>query len=48
MTRHAINRMRGVRRRKPGDKPFAAETAEHKRQEKQLEEAKYARYTGAR
>ena len=48
VTRHAINRLRGILRRKPGDKPFAAEWADHKRQEKQLEEAKHAHCTGAR
>ena len=48
VTRHAINRLRGILKRKPGDTPFAEEWAEHKRQEKELEEAKYARSTGAR
>jgi len=48
VTRHAINRLRGILKRKPGDKPFDEEWAEHKKQEKQLEEAKYARSTGAR
>ena len=48
VTRHAINRLRGILKRKPGDKPFAEEWAEHKRQERELEEAKYARSAGAR
>jgi bifunctional DNA-binding transcriptional regulator/antitoxin component of YhaV-PrlF toxin-antitoxin module len=48
VTRHAINRLRGILKRKPGDKPLAEEWAEHQRQEKELEEAKYARSTGAR
>jgi AbrB family looped-hinge helix DNA binding protein len=48
VTRHAINRLRGILKRKPGDKPLAEEWAEHKQQEKELEEAKYARSTGAR
>lgn len=48
VTRHAINRLRGILKRKPGDKPFAEERAEHKRQEKELEEAKNARGTRAR
>ena len=48
VTRHAINRLRGILKRKPGEKPFAEDWAEHKRQEKELEEAKYARSTGAR
>jgi AbrB family looped-hinge helix DNA binding protein len=34
----------GLLKRKPGDKPFAEEWAEHKREEKELEEAKYARH----
>ena len=38
----------GLLKRKPGDKPFAEEWAEHKREEKELEEAKYARSTGSR
>ena len=48
VTRHAINRLRGILKRKPGDKPFAEEWAEHKRQEKEMEEAKYARCAGSR
>src|SRR5512135_3409030 len=48
VTRHAINRLRGILKRKPGDKTFPEEWKEHKRQEKELEEAKYARSTGAR
>ncbi len=48
MTKHAINRLRGILKRKPGDKPFAEEWAEHKRQQKELEEANYARSTSAR
>jgi AbrB family looped-hinge helix DNA binding protein len=48
VTRHAINRLRGILKRKPGDKPFAEEWAEHKRREKELEEAKHARNPGAR
>lgn len=50
VTRWAINRLRGVlkRERKPGEKSFAEEWAEHKREELELEEAKYARITGAR
>ena len=48
VTRHAINRLRGILKRKPSDKPFAEEWGEHKRLEKELEEAKYARSTGAR
>ena len=48
VTRHAINRLRGILKRKPSDKPFAEEWAEHKRQEKAMEEAKYARCTSSR
>ena len=48
VTRHAISRLRGILKRKPGEKPFAEDWAEHKRQEKELEEAKYARSTGSR
>ena len=48
VTKHAINRLRGILKRKPGDKPFAVEWQEHKRQEKELEEAEYARSTGSR
>lgn len=48
VTKHAINRLRGILKRKPGDKPFAEEWAGHKREEKELEERKYARSTGAR
>ncbi len=33
---------------KPGEKPFAEDWAEHKRREKELEEAKHVRSTGAR
>jgi len=45
VTKHAITRLRGILKRKPGDKPFAAERAEHKAEEKALEEAKYERST---
>ena len=42
VTKHAIARLHGILKRKPGDKPFAEEWAEHKRAEKALEEADYA------
>lgn len=48
VTRHAIRRLRGILKRKPGEKPFAGEWQEHQREEKQLEETDYARSTGAR
>jgi bifunctional DNA-binding transcriptional regulator/antitoxin component of YhaV-PrlF toxin-antitoxin module len=44
VTRHAINRLRGILKRKPGDRPFAEEWAEHKREEREKEETKYARH----
>jgi AbrB family looped-hinge helix DNA binding protein len=44
VTRHAIDRLRGILKRKPGEKPFAEEWAEHKREEKKLEERKYGRH----
>jgi AbrB family looped-hinge helix DNA binding protein len=46
VTKWAINRGFGFLKRKPGDKSFAEEWAEHKREEQELEEAKYARCTG--
>ncbi len=44
VTRHTIARLHGILKRKPGDKPFGEWWAEHKRGEKVLEEAKYARH----
>jgi AbrB family looped-hinge helix DNA binding protein len=46
VTRWAVQRGFGLLKRKPGDKPLAEEWAEHKREELELEEAKYARSTG--
>lgn len=48
VTRHAINRLRGILKRKPGGQPFAEEWAEHQQREKEIEEAKHARCTGSR
>ena len=48
VTSVTIQRLRGILKRKPGGKPFAQEWAEHKTEEKALEEAKYARSTGSR
>ena len=48
VTAATIRKLRGILKRKPGDKPFAEEWAEHKRAEMELEEAKYARSTGSR
>ena len=44
VTAAMIERGFGLLKRKSGDKPFAEEWAEHKREEKELEEAKYARH----
>src|SRR5215212_5461441 len=38
VTKHAIARLRGILKRKPGGKPFPEEWAEHKAEEKALEE----------
>jgi len=48
VTAVSIRRLRGILKRKPGDKPFAEQRAEHKREEMELEEAKYARSAGSR
>ena len=48
VTATTIRKLRGILKRKPGAQPFAEEWAEHKREEKELEEAKYARSTGSR
>ena len=48
VTATTIRKLRGILKRKPGDKSFAEEWAEHKREERELEEAKYARSTGSR
>lgn len=48
VTRHSIDRLRGILKRKPGGRSFADEWAEHKREELELEERKYARSTGSR
>ncbi|HUI06143.1 MAG TPA: AbrB/MazE/SpoVT family DNA-binding domain-containing protein [Verrucomicrobiae bacterium] len=44
VTAAMIERGFGLLKRKPGDKPFAEEWAEHKREERELEEAKLARH----
>jgi AbrB family looped-hinge helix DNA binding protein len=38
VTRHAIDRLRGILKRKPVAQPLAGEWAEHKREEKELED----------
>lgn len=48
VTSVTIRRLRGILKRKPGDKSLDEEWAEHKREEKELEEAKYGRGTGSR
>ena len=48
VTKHAIAHLRGILKRKPGDKPLAEEWAEHQATEKALEEAKYGRSAGSR
>ena len=42
----AIARLFGCIKRKPGDKSFDEERADHKREERELEESKYARCFG--
>ena len=42
VTKHAISRLRGILKRKPGDRALAKEWAEHTAQEKALEDARYA------
>jgi len=41
-----IHSCRGIFKRKSGEKPFAAEWAEYKAEEKALEEAKWQRCAG--
>jgi hypothetical protein len=41
--RKYIHSLRGSLKRKPGDKPFAEEWAEYKREEKELEERRFQR-----
>ena len=48
VTKHAINRLRGILKRKPGQPPMSEWWVEHQREEKELEERKYARCTSAR
>ena len=38
VTKRAIGRLHGILKRKPGDKPFAEEWAEHKKGERELED----------
>jgi hypothetical protein len=43
VTPSRIKRGFGLLKRKPGGKPFAEEWAEHKQEERELEDAKHAR-----
>jgi AbrB family looped-hinge helix DNA binding protein len=45
VTKHAISRLRGILKRRPGGKPLSEEWAEHRAAEKALENAKYERGT---
>ena len=44
VTAATIERGFGLLKHKPGDKPLAEEWAEHKREEREKEEAQYARH----
>lgn len=46
VTAATIRRTRGILKRRPGQKPLADEWAQHKKQERELEEAKHG-VTGA-
>ena len=48
ITAVTIRRLRGILKRKPGDKPLAEEWADHRRAEKELEETKHGRNTSSR
>lgn len=48
VTSVTVRRLKGILKRKPGEKPFKEEWVEHKRKEKELEEAKYARSSSSR
>lgn len=47
VTSVTIRRLRGILKRKPNDKSFTEQWAEHRNEEIELEEAKYARCTGS-
>jgi len=44
ITRHTIAKLHGILKPKPGDKPFAEEWAEYKREERELEEGRHGRH----
>lgn len=43
VTRRTIAKLHGILKRKPGEKPFAEEWAEHKREEIELEDRSHGR-----
>jgi hypothetical protein len=43
ISREEIHAMRGSFKRKPSEKPFVEQMADYKHEEKELEEAKFAR-----
>lgn len=47
VTAASIRRLRGILKHEPGEKSLDREWAEHKRDEQELEESRYARRTGA-
>jgi AbrB family looped-hinge helix DNA binding protein len=44
VTRHTIAKLHGILKRKPGDTPLAKEWAEHKREERALEDRGHGRH----
>lgn len=48
ITRASVKRLRGMLKKSPGDRPLAEEWAQHRAEQIAVEEAKYARSTGAR
>ncbi len=47
ITSQSIGRLRGLLKRKPGEPAFAERWAAHKREEREIEEAKHASRPGA-
>lgn len=48
ITRASVKRLRGMLKKAPGERPLAEEWAQHRAEQIAVEEAKYARSTGAR
>ena len=48
ITRASVQRLRGILKKAPGDRPFAEEWAQHRSEEMDVEEAKDACRPGAR